>query len=103
MATGARTTIESRLGAKAEALLGFKSPKIAKERLHLPGPDFVDRVLAAIRSEYPGAGESAADLRSRPAGRHRLSFHPAGGPGHRALGGRQLREESRLLRSARTS
>src|SRR6202041_1487311 len=46
MATSARTTIESRLGAKAEALLGFRSPKIAKERLHLPGPDFVDRVWA---------------------------------------------------------
>jgi class I fructose-bisphosphate aldolase len=25
-------------------LLAFKSPKIAKERLHLPGPDFIDRV-----------------------------------------------------------
>ena len=29
--------IETYLGAKAEPLLGFKSPKIAKERLHLPG------------------------------------------------------------------
>src|SRR5258708_6568707 len=36
--------IESCLGAKAESLLGFKSPKIAKERLHLPGPDFIDRI-----------------------------------------------------------
>jgi class I fructose-bisphosphate aldolase len=39
--------IETYLGAKAESLLGFKSPKIPKERLHLPGPDFVDRVWAA--------------------------------------------------------
>jgi fructose-bisphosphate aldolase, class I len=39
--------IETYLGAKAESLLGFKSPKIAKERLHLPGPDFIDRVWAA--------------------------------------------------------
>jgi class I fructose-bisphosphate aldolase len=46
MATGTQMTIESRLGAKAEALLGFKSPKIAKERLHLPGPDFIDRVVS---------------------------------------------------------
>src|SRR6266446_5911422 len=38
--------IESYLGAKAESLLGFKSPKIAKERLHLPGPDFIDRIYA---------------------------------------------------------
>src|SRR5712664_2669157 len=39
--------IETYLGAKAESLLGFKSSKIAKERLHLPGPDFVDRIYAA--------------------------------------------------------
>jgi class I fructose-bisphosphate aldolase len=38
--------IQKVLGDKAEPLLGFKSPKIAKERLHLPGPDFVDRVFA---------------------------------------------------------
>src|SRR5579864_2145933 len=39
--------IEGYLGAKADSLLGFKAPKIAKERLHLPGPDFIDRVWAA--------------------------------------------------------
>jgi len=38
---------ETYLGAKAESLLGFKSPKISKERLHLPGPDFIDRVWTA--------------------------------------------------------
>src|SRR6476646_3777715 len=36
--------IESYLGAKAEFFLGFKAPKISKDRLHLPGPDFIDRV-----------------------------------------------------------
>jgi class I fructose-bisphosphate aldolase len=46
MATTSVTSgkIETYLGSKAESLLGFKSPKIAKERLHLPGPDFIDRV-----------------------------------------------------------
>src|SRR5277367_2905581 len=44
MATSVRTTVQAHLGARAEALLGFNSPKIAKERLHLPGPDFVDRI-----------------------------------------------------------
>jgi len=39
------TNIQSLLGDKAEFLLGFNSPKISKERLHLPGPDFVDRVF----------------------------------------------------------
>src|SRR5260370_30744302 len=45
--TASTGKIETYLGAKAESLLGFKSPKIAKERLHLPGPDFVDRIYAA--------------------------------------------------------
>src|SRR6059036_2357019 len=44
--TAALGKIETYLGTKADFLLGFKSPKIAKERLHLPGPDFIDRVYA---------------------------------------------------------
>lgn len=39
------TDVLSLLGDKAELLLGFNSPKIARERLHLPGPDFVDRIF----------------------------------------------------------
>ena len=39
------TDIPSLLGDKTEMLLGFNSPKISKERLHLPGPDFVDRIF----------------------------------------------------------
>ena len=38
------TDIQALLGDKAESLLGFSSPRIPKERLHLPGPDFVDRI-----------------------------------------------------------
>jgi class I fructose-bisphosphate aldolase len=33
------------LGDQADDLLGFSQPKIARDLLHLPGPDFVDRVL----------------------------------------------------------
>ncbi|HZN56070.1 MAG TPA: class I fructose-bisphosphate aldolase [Candidatus Polarisedimenticolaceae bacterium] len=39
--------IRKALGDKADDYLGFASPKIPKSRLHLPGPDFVDRVFAA--------------------------------------------------------
>ena len=46
MATATLSNIEQLLGSKAESLLGFKSPKISKERLHLPGPDFIDRIYA---------------------------------------------------------
>ncbi len=47
MATATLGNIEQLLGAKAESLLGFKNPKISRDRLHLPGPDFIDRVYAA--------------------------------------------------------
>ena len=46
MATATLGNIEQLLGSKAESLLGFKSPKISRERLHLPGPDFIDRIYA---------------------------------------------------------
>ncbi|MBI4342656.1 MAG: class I fructose-bisphosphate aldolase [Candidatus Omnitrophica bacterium] len=38
--------IRQQLGGEAEMLLGFSAPKIKKERLHLPGPDWVDRIFA---------------------------------------------------------
>jgi len=33
------------LGDKADYFLKFSAPKIGKERLHLPGPDWVDRAF----------------------------------------------------------
>ena len=39
--------VETYLGAKADFYLGFNSPKISRDRLHLPGPDFIDRVWLA--------------------------------------------------------
>jgi len=41
------TQIAQLLGDKADYLLNFKNPKISKDRLHVPGPDFVDRIYAA--------------------------------------------------------
>src|SRR4249920_1124763 len=43
--TTAPSSIQQLLGAKADSLLGFSLPKISKERLHLPGPDFIDRIF----------------------------------------------------------
>jgi class I fructose-bisphosphate aldolase len=40
------TQIAQLLGDKADFLLNFKNPKISRERLHVPGPDFVDRIYA---------------------------------------------------------
>ncbi len=39
------SSIRSLLGGEAEHLLDFNSPKVPKESLHLPGPDFVDRIF----------------------------------------------------------
>jgi class I fructose-bisphosphate aldolase len=46
-------TIEAELGADARALLDHKCTGIPKESLHLPGPDFVDRVVAASDRPVP--------------------------------------------------
>ena len=40
------TDIEAQLGDEAEYLLQHRSETFPKETLHLPGPDFVDRVFA---------------------------------------------------------
>jgi len=45
--TRPNTDIEALLGAEAASLLGHVCKGIPKESLHLPGPDFVDRVVAA--------------------------------------------------------
>ena len=45
--------LEEHLGDHADSLLGFSSPKIDKSRLHLPGPDFVDRIFATVDRSVP--------------------------------------------------
>ncbi|HEX9116894.1 MAG TPA: class I fructose-bisphosphate aldolase [Anaerolineae bacterium] len=45
--------IESLLAADAQPLLGFEHPCVPKTSLHLPGPDFVDRVWSASDRPVP--------------------------------------------------
>jgi class I fructose-bisphosphate aldolase len=45
--------LEGLLGADARALLDHASKGIPKDQLHLPGPDFVDRVCAASDRPVP--------------------------------------------------
>src|SRR3954470_2452227 len=48
MATAETTTrIEELLGDEADALLQHRSETIPADQLHLPGPDFVDRIYSA--------------------------------------------------------
>jgi fructose-bisphosphate aldolase, class I len=45
-ATSTASQIEEYLGDHASSLLQFSNPKISKDRLHLPGPDFIDRIYS---------------------------------------------------------
>lgn len=40
------SNIQTLLGVDADTLLGFNSPKISKDRLYLPGPQFIENVFA---------------------------------------------------------
>ncbi|KAB2841626.1 fructose-bisphosphate aldolase, partial [bacterium] len=46
-------TILKLLGDDAEGLLGHQCKTVSKESLHLPGPDFVDRVFAPTDRSIP--------------------------------------------------
>ena len=43
--------IQEYLGQRADYLLKFSTPKSSRERLHLPGPDLIDRIPRLATSE----------------------------------------------------
>lgn len=49
----AQTSIQDHLGDEADSLLGFSTPAISKDRLHLPGPDWVDRIFGPSDRSIP--------------------------------------------------
>jgi class I fructose-bisphosphate aldolase len=69
--------IEELLGPDARALLDFNAPKISKDLLQVPGPDFVDRVWA-LSDRNPSVLRSLQSLFSagRLAGTGYLSILP---------------------------
>jgi class I fructose-bisphosphate aldolase len=71
------TDMQGLLGAEAESLLGHVCKGIPKEALHLPGPDFVDRVVAAS-DRSPSVMRSLQQLfdQGRLAGTGYLSILP---------------------------
>jgi len=67
------------LGKDGDYLLGFKTPKVKKDQLHIPGPDWIDRIMAPTdRPAEPCAEEYAIAVQYGKARRHGLSFGPAG-------------------------
>jgi class I fructose-bisphosphate aldolase len=73
----AMTDIAKLLGAEADSLLGHTCKGIPKSRLHLPGPDFLDRVMG-ITDRKPSVLRSLACLygHGRLAGTGYLSLLP---------------------------
>jgi fructose-bisphosphate aldolase, class I len=69
--------IQSLLGAEADDLLNHKCTGFSKESLHLPGPDFIDRVWM-MSDRSPGVLRSLASLfgHGRLAGTGYLSILP---------------------------
>ena len=58
MAVSVIKQVEDLLGSNAQSLLGYTARGFAKESLHLPGPDFVDRIVSATDrppASLPGA------------------------------------------------
>ena len=78
--------IRELLGAEAEDLLAHTCQGIPKDQLHLPGPDFVDRVWRDSDRRPRVLRNLAAPLGHGRLARHRLPLDPPGRPGHRALG-----------------
>ncbi|HYN85126.1 MAG TPA: class I fructose-bisphosphate aldolase [Pyrinomonadaceae bacterium] len=72
-----RAGVEELLGADARALLDFDSPKISRDLIQVPGPDFVDRVWA-LSDRNPSVLRSLQSLfnAGRLAGTGYLSILP---------------------------
>src|SRR5712671_2534134 len=47
MSASAIKQVEDLLGNQSQSLLGYTAKGFPKEQLHLPGPDFVDRIFSA--------------------------------------------------------
>ena len=45
------------LGAEADALLTYQAKGFAKSSIHLPGPDFIDRIVSQTDRNRPGAAQ----------------------------------------------
>lgn len=71
------TDLQSLLGDEADSLLNHRSETVLKEHLHLPGPDFIDRVYA-VSDRAPTVLRSLAQIfgHGRLAGTGYLSILP---------------------------
>ena len=57
------------LGKEADNLLNHECRTIPKDALHLPGPDFVDRIVAPSKPQSAGLTQHPGTFQPRPSGR----------------------------------
>ena len=89
--------IKDLLGEQSGYFLDHKSKTLSKDQLHLPGPDFIDRVLLGSDRPAPSA-QPPGYFRSRKTAWHRICLDPSGRPRYRAFRRGFLRPESDLFR-----
>ena len=71
MSTSVIKQVEDLLGAQSQSLLGYVAKGFPRESLHLPGPDFVDRVVSltdrspAVLRNFQTISESLVGWRER--------------------------------------
>ena len=92
-------TVEEILGSEAAGLLQHQCKTISKDALHLPGPDFVERIHLSSNRPVPVLGKLQSLFDHGRLGGHGLRVDPARRSGHRAFGGRVVRAEPAVFRS----
>ncbi len=96
-------SIEKALGNEAKHYLEYECKGITKDQLHLPGPDFIDRI-SVISDRNPQVLRNLAAIQNHGRlGRHRLCFHPSCRSRHRARRRCIICEKTRSTLTAKTS
>jgi class I fructose-bisphosphate aldolase len=85
--TSPRTRSSSSSAIEASSLLEHTCETISSDQLHLPGPDFIDRLWLATRPLLGDAAQPPVAVRTTGAWRGRATCRSCRRPGHRALRG----------------
>ena len=91
--------IEEILGDEAAGLLQHQCKTIPRETLHLPGPDYVDRIYSLADRQTRVLGSLQSFLSHGRLAGTGLRVDPSGRSGHRTFSGRVVRAEPDVFRS----
>ena len=92
-----KNELQKLLGDSAKGLLEHKCKTVPADKLHLPGPDFVDRVFIPT-DRTPQVLRSLNRFSAMAGWRERVFLDFAGGSGNRTFGRREFRAEPGIFR-----